>query len=366
MPRTHSSQNSLQALLCKFALAPANVHWYARWHAGHRQLAAVLLKQHVQQHWDSAVQHFKPPEVGDNEKAAVRQNIFQHLFNAPRSLHAILSATVAAIADWDFPEAWPQAVELPLQVATAAAETPQVPIAAPCLTCAMRVKPANRRILHLHCAEHSMHCTLSHWHNLPPQTRPASMLQTLQPGQGLMKHRCQASRRLVQAMQRQESALLALRVMTEDMDDAHVAPLLQQLLPALLQGVATGHTSQRAIAPGLSIIHQALQSLTHADSQDRKAIVRAVGGHIEPTVHMLCAVLSKPLPADDPMCALCSQGVAVRIAAHTHTVVLLQSSTLQARAYVPVCTSAPADIVHHCDSGVQGTLVCRECMCHVE
>lgn len=108
----------------------------------------------------------------------------------------------------------------------------------------------------------------------------------------------------LQAAQRQEAALRALHIIVEDIDDAHVAPILQQLLPAIPQGAATGHTTPRGLALALGIVHTALQSLAHMSPKTRNAVVSAASDSLGPLIHMLCSMLSKPLTADDPMCVL--------------------------------------------------------------
>lgn len=52
---------------------------------GARQLAAVLLKQHVKAHWVEGARHFEPPVVAEAEKQAIRQALPQGLAD-PSSL----------------------------------------------------------------------------------------------------------------------------------------------------------------------------------------------------------------------------------------------------------------------------------------
>lgn len=76
--------------------------------AGLRQLAAVLLKQQIRRHWDASEQGFVEPELSDAEKAAVRPLLLQTIFQAPHAVSTPLGVCTAAVANWDFPEAWPE------------------------------------------------------------------------------------------------------------------------------------------------------------------------------------------------------------------------------------------------------------------
>lgn len=94
--------------------------------AGLRQLSAVLLKQHIKQRWDESASAFQPPEISDDEKALVRDALLRLLFAAPAPVCAPLSAGIAAIANTDFPEAWPNVLPTILGAATASDASQEV------------------------------------------------------------------------------------------------------------------------------------------------------------------------------------------------------------------------------------------------
>ena len=79
---------------------------------GLRQLAAVLLKRHVKEHWATESKHFKEPVVADNEKTAIRSQLPQGLADPLPKLRTAASMAIAAIAKWDLPDAWPGLFEM--------------------------------------------------------------------------------------------------------------------------------------------------------------------------------------------------------------------------------------------------------------
>lgn len=77
-----------------------------------RQMAGVLLKRHVKEHWASESKHFKDPVVADNEKVLIRQQLPQGLADPRPKLRTASSMAIAAIAKWDLPDAWPGLFEM--------------------------------------------------------------------------------------------------------------------------------------------------------------------------------------------------------------------------------------------------------------
>ena len=91
-----------------FALALVQTILQQEYDVGIRQMAAVLLKQHVKVHWAEESKHFSPPVVADNEKAAIRHSLPQGLTDPQPKLRTGVSMAIAAIAKWDLPDAWPE------------------------------------------------------------------------------------------------------------------------------------------------------------------------------------------------------------------------------------------------------------------
>ena len=74
---------------------------------GLRQLAALLLKQHIKHHWTPEAKHFQPPVVGDDEKAALRRDLVAGLADSEGKMRVAIGMAIAGIAKWDVPTAWP-------------------------------------------------------------------------------------------------------------------------------------------------------------------------------------------------------------------------------------------------------------------
>ncbi|BDA48104.1 Importin-9 [Coccomyxa sp. Obi] len=86
---------------------------------GLRQMAAVLLKQHIKAHWTREAKRFEEPEVGEDEKAAIRRDLIAGLGDSEGKIRVAVGMAVANIAKWDVPAAWP---ELLGQLVTAISE----------------------------------------------------------------------------------------------------------------------------------------------------------------------------------------------------------------------------------------------------
>ena len=73
-----------------------------------RQLAAVLLKKQVKEHWSFESVHFKEPPVDEVEKAQVRALLPQGLAAPDSKVRTACAMAISTIARWDCPEQWPE------------------------------------------------------------------------------------------------------------------------------------------------------------------------------------------------------------------------------------------------------------------
>lgn len=95
-----SQQAGYGVVLCQIALSSqVSVHL--------RQLAAVLLKQYVKQHWVEGERGFQPPETNEQDKQQIRQALPAGLMDADSKIRTAVGMAIAAIANWDWPQAWP-------------------------------------------------------------------------------------------------------------------------------------------------------------------------------------------------------------------------------------------------------------------
>jgi len=67
---------------------------------GLRQLAAVVLKNHIKQHWTPEAKHFREPVVGDGEKGAIRAALLPGLGDPSSKIRTAVGMAVAAIGKW--------------------------------------------------------------------------------------------------------------------------------------------------------------------------------------------------------------------------------------------------------------------------
>jgi hypothetical protein len=74
---------------------------------GLRQLAAVVLKKHVKEHWTFESPHFREPPVEDGEKAQIREMLPAGLSDSNSKLRTATAMAIAGIAKWDCPQQWP-------------------------------------------------------------------------------------------------------------------------------------------------------------------------------------------------------------------------------------------------------------------
>ncbi|OCT91946.1 importin-9 [Xenopus laevis] len=81
-----------------------------------RQLASVILKQYVENHWYSLSDKFRLPETTERAKTAIRQLLPTGLRESISKVRSSVAYAVSAIAHWDWPEAWPQLFNLLMEM----------------------------------------------------------------------------------------------------------------------------------------------------------------------------------------------------------------------------------------------------------
>jgi hypothetical protein len=91
-------------VLCSIALSPAAP-------AELRQLAAVLLKQHIKAHWVEGERRYEPPTATDEEKRFIKEALPAGLAEAHSKVRTAVALAIATIAKWDYPEQWPGLLE---------------------------------------------------------------------------------------------------------------------------------------------------------------------------------------------------------------------------------------------------------------
>ena len=74
---------------------------------GTRQLAAVVLKKYVKEHWQEGEGRFIPPQTSDEEKHAIRELLPVGLADPVAKIRTATGMAIASICAWDWPHAWP-------------------------------------------------------------------------------------------------------------------------------------------------------------------------------------------------------------------------------------------------------------------
>ncbi|XP_043478720.1 importin-9 isoform X2 [Leptopilina heterotoma] len=72
-----------------------------------RQLASVLLKQYVDNHWSSVAEKFRPPEIKHEMKERIKELLPLGLRESISKVRTAVAYAISAIAHWDWPENWP-------------------------------------------------------------------------------------------------------------------------------------------------------------------------------------------------------------------------------------------------------------------
>lgn len=77
-----------------------------------RQLASVMLRQYVDTHWSPSGEKFLPPEPSEETKAYLRQVLPAGLHDSNARLRSAVAFSLSAIAHWEWPEQWPQLLDI--------------------------------------------------------------------------------------------------------------------------------------------------------------------------------------------------------------------------------------------------------------
>ncbi|ESO07416.1 hypothetical protein HELRODRAFT_76488 [Helobdella robusta] len=77
-----------------------------------RQLASVLLKQHVEAHWSSCGEKFVQPAMKPEVMAKIRQIIVVGLKDPVIKIRSGVAYVISAMATWDWPETWPELLDI--------------------------------------------------------------------------------------------------------------------------------------------------------------------------------------------------------------------------------------------------------------
>mmetsp|Transcript_12632 Transcript_12632/g.27297 ORF Transcript_12632/g.27297 Transcript_12632/m.27297 type:complete len:1089 (+) Transcript_12632:75-3341(+) len=85
---------------------------------GVRQLAALLLKKYIKEHWTEDSRYYEPPETTAQEKAAIRQALPPGLADPSSKVRTAVGMAIAAIAKVDWPQSWPGLIEWLIQAIT--------------------------------------------------------------------------------------------------------------------------------------------------------------------------------------------------------------------------------------------------------
>ncbi|XP_059509503.1 importin-9 isoform X2 [Stegostoma tigrinum] len=81
-----------------------------------RQLASVILKQYVENHWCNQSEKFHPPETTERAKVAIRELLPNGLRESISKVRSSVAYAISAIAYWDWPEAWPELFQLLMEM----------------------------------------------------------------------------------------------------------------------------------------------------------------------------------------------------------------------------------------------------------
>jgi hypothetical protein len=90
-----------------FGLALTRVALNQQTPYGTRQLAAVVLKKYIKEHWQEGEGRFFPPQTSDEEKAAIRELLPVGLSDPIGKIRTACGMAIATICTWDWPHNWP-------------------------------------------------------------------------------------------------------------------------------------------------------------------------------------------------------------------------------------------------------------------
>jgi small-conductance mechanosensitive channel len=106
-----------------------------------------------------------------------------------------------------------------------------------------------------------------------------------------------------QAKHSQEVAMRTLRVMAEDMAEAHLPAVLQRVLPAVLAGAQGDRMTPAALRLSLVVVATCVKSVAMMESAARKQLREVLRRELGALVAAMCGLVARELPSDDPLCA---------------------------------------------------------------
>jgi hypothetical protein len=80
-----------------------------------RQLSSLVLKQYVHCHWSEEGEHFCEPLVTSQAKQIIKRLLLSSLSSEESKIRSTVAYAIAAIATWEWPEEWPDFVDIILQ-----------------------------------------------------------------------------------------------------------------------------------------------------------------------------------------------------------------------------------------------------------
>eukprot|EP01112_Ceratiomyxa_fruticulosa_P020359 TRINITY_DN6906_c0_g1_i3.p1 TRINITY_DN6906_c0_g1~~TRINITY_DN6906_c0_g1_i3.p1 ORF type:complete len:1035 (-),score=257.67 TRINITY_DN6906_c0_g1_i3:71-3175(-) len=87
-------------LLCSIALEESSPEAI-------RQMASVVLKKYIKEHWSSSGEKYVPPEVNEPDKQIIRQQLPRGLSSPISKIRNPIASVLATIAASDWPAVWP-------------------------------------------------------------------------------------------------------------------------------------------------------------------------------------------------------------------------------------------------------------------
>ena len=80
-----------------------------------RQLASLVLKQYVEQHWSRDSEKFQEPETPAEAKTTIRSLLPRGLADPSSKVRSTVAYAISKIAQWDWPDHWPNLFEMLVQ-----------------------------------------------------------------------------------------------------------------------------------------------------------------------------------------------------------------------------------------------------------
>lgn len=95
-----ANQPQFGVLLCQVVVSPEV-------DSGLKQLAALVLKKYIKEHWDETNRKFQPPVAPENAKHLIRQGLLPGLADDSSKLRTAVGMCIAEICKTDWPQQWP-------------------------------------------------------------------------------------------------------------------------------------------------------------------------------------------------------------------------------------------------------------------